>query len=1635
MAFAHLHVHTQFSILDGAIPVKKLAPAAAALGQAAVAVTDHCNLYGAVQFDKSCKEAGIHPVFGSGLWWQPEGLGFKDPREALGAWHLIALIEDAAGYRNLCHLITRAIFDGMFYKPRIDLELLRKHREGLILLTSGLRGPVRGPLAAGDPDLARTHLTRLAEIFGPEHLYVELQDVGFEQDAAANDGARRLAAELGLSCVVTNAVHYLKPEQAPVLEVLQCIGSGVSLNDPERRRPVSDQLYLKTEEEMRALFPDDGDAIERTAEIADRCQYKFNYSTYYFPASDPPDGGEDADTDANWEFFYRAFPPPRDFGMPDPEERIPPRPGGAGSLNGYFRWYCEEGLKLRLKRVEDADGDGHKVYWDRLETEIAIVKSMGFPAYFLIVAEFINWAKDRDIPVGPGRGSAAGSLAAWATRITDIDPIRFDLLFERFLNPERVSMPDVDVDFCQDRREEVIQHTREKYGYDYVAQIITYGKLQAKLAVRDVARICDLTFNDADRVAKLIPDELGITLEKAVQEEALSNLMDADVRVRRILTLARGIEGLTRQTGVHAAGVVVADRPLVELVPLYRDGPEGGPVVQFDMKSAESVGLIKFDFLGLKTLDQIRDAVQMIARNTGEQIDMSAVPIDDPPTYELLQKGDALGVFQVESSGMRELLTKLKPSCLDDVVALVALYRPGPLSAGMVDDFIDRKHGRQQVSYPLPQLEPILKSTYGVVVYQEQVMQIAQVLASYSLGEADLLRRAMGKKKPEEMAKQEVRFLEGAEQNNIDKGVAKEIFDLLAMFAAYGFNKCVVADTEIFDADSGERLTVGELLQRRRELRVHALGEDGRLRPRAVTDVVWNGVKPVYELTTELGKRIVATGNHPFRTLGGWTNLEDLSPGDRIAAPRALSVPAAGRWPEHELVTLGWLLSEGNTCHPTALYFYNNDAAAIEDFTRAVERFPQTRTSLYTRPGGRRMEVCVGLERSQLVSEGNLALDVEAVRSGAYSWAEALGLLYKRAHEKAVPAGVFTLCDDDVALFLGRLWTGDGYLSGSQRGIPPYYATSSRRLAVDVQTLLLRLGIVSRLSEKTFKYRGGERTGFTVQLLGDGSRERFIEWIVPHVVGREAQVTGLVEYHRSVSPASSKDTVPAEVRTWVAEEREHMGLTWVELQRRSGVSMKEFTGRGSENKRGFRRATIARLAAFFGSARLRAISESEVFWDRVVSVEPRGLQDTYDLTVDVDHNFLADGLVVHNSHSAAYGYVSYQTAYLKANHRAEYMAALMSIEANNTDKVLTYLNDCRRSGIEILPPDVTASLKGFDVPADNRGVIRFGLGAVKNVGSGAVEAILEAREETGGAFTDMMDFLEHLDFKRVNTRVLENLVKCGAFDWTGLTRSSLAEGLDGAIKSAQSIQQDKAAGQGSLFALFGGGGDKPKPPTYRFPDLAEWPVAQRLGAEKEALGFFISGHPVQAFAAEVEKFATCRIHELGRVGKAGSQVRVAGMPSAMRQVRTKRGDKMGFVTLEDETGSLECVFFSDPWASSQRALKSDQPVVVVGTMEKNQDSVKILAESVELLAELRLNRTREVQIRLRREELEGKKIRALQELLSKNSGRCPARIRVEIPGRAEVILALPPGAGVRADAELSDGVAALLRRTDAVSFL
>ncbi|MBI2294581.1 MAG: DNA polymerase III subunit alpha, partial [Betaproteobacteria bacterium] len=929
------------------------------------------------------------------------------------------------------------------------------------------------------------------ELF-PDRFYIELQRLGKQATVSGGAGvpvetyverALKLASALKLPVVATHPVQFVRPDDFRAHEARACIAEGYMLSDQRRPRQFSPEQYFKTQAEMAAAFKDVPAALANSLEIAKRCNLTLELGKSQLPRF--------------------------------------PTPGNVG-LDQYLRESAAAGLERRLQQLypeEKARAARAAKYRERLEFELQTIVQMGFPGYFLSVADFINWAKQNGVPVGPGRGSGAGSLVAYSLGITDLDPLRYDLLFERFLNPERVSMPDFDIDFCQDGRDRVIEYVKQKYGADSVSQIVTFGTMAAKAVVRDVGRVLDLPYTFCDQLAKLIPFQPGrhITLAEARREEPqLNEREQKEEEVRELLALAGKLEGLVRNVGMHAGGVLIAPGKLTDFCPLYCADSSDAAVSQFDKDDVESIGLVKFDFLGLTTLTILDWAVKYINAEPGTRnpeqeagkagtsssfivhrssFELSAIPFDDPATYAVFASGNTTAIFQCESRGMRELMKQARPDRFEDIIALVALYRPGPME--LIPEFIRRKHGAR-VSYPDPRVEPILAPTYGIMVYQEQVMQIAQAIGGYTLGSADLLRRAMGKKLPEEMAQHRGAFVSGATKNGVSVQKAHELFNLMEKFAGYGFNKCVVGSTEVQDARTGARWTVQELFKRRTnlDLVVHSLGDDWRLRARAVRHVVWNGRRPTFELRTALGRRIVATDNHPLRTLDGWISLRDLAPGDRIAAPRRLEVESTKRWPDHELIVLGGLLSEGNTCHPTCLYYYNNDSTLIADFTRAASCFPNTIGRVATRANGC-SDVCLSTgrdtrfrrgQRPWNATEGNAALaqDEQPVRSGAFLWAQQLDLLNRRADRKRVPGAVFTLADGNIALLLGRMWSGDGFIIGLSDTVP-YYATSSEGLARDVQDLLLRLGVVACIKKKQFKYRGGLRPGYAVYLIGEDS--------------------------------------------------------------------------------------------------------------------------------------------------------------------------------------------------------------------------------------------------------------------------------------------------------------------------------------------------------------------------------------------------------------------------------------------------------------------------------------------------------------------------------------------------------------------
>ncbi|MDI6854469.1 MAG: DNA polymerase III subunit alpha [Deltaproteobacteria bacterium] len=745
--FVHLHVHTAYSLLDGAIRIPDLLDRVAALEMPAVAITDHGTLFGVLDFYQKAAKAGIKPLLGCEVYVAPASRHDKRGAAKGENFHLVLLAMDNQGYKNLVQLVTKAHLEGFYYRPRVDKELLRELNGGLIALSSCLHGEVSRHLLNDDVKGAEAAAREYAELF-PERFYLEVQANNLPEQEKVNAALREHGPRWGLPLVATNDCHYLKPEDSRAHDVLLCIQTGKTINTSGRMQFHTDQLYFKSSEEMAQIFP--AELLAASGEIASRCEVKLDLGHFRFPVY-PEASGE--------------------------------------SMEEHLRRQAREGLKKRLAAMTAGSGHPEADYWQRLEFELDVLESKGFAGYFLVVADIINYARKKHIPVGPGRGSAAGSLVAYALGITDLDPLAHGLFFERFLNPERMSPPDIDMDFCFERRGEIIHYVAKTYGYENVAQITTFGSMKTRQVIRDVGRALEVPYAEVDKIAKLVPEQLNITLSQALEREPrLRELRDANPTVKDILSIAEKLEGLPRHASTHAAGLVISDKPLWEYLPLYK-GSKGELVTQFDMKGVEKVGLVKFDFLGLRTLTVIDQAVRLIRRSYRAEFDISRIPLNDADTFALLQAANTSGVFQLESNGMRSLMVRLKPSTFEDIVALVALYRPGPMESGMHEDYVRRKHGEAKVTYLLPELEPILQETYGIILYQEQVMQIAAAVSGYSLAEADILRRAMGKKIPEVMAAQRERFVTGAVAKGIAASTAEALFNLIEKFAGYGFNK------------------------------------------------------------------------------------------------------------------------------------------------------------------------------------------------------------------------------------------------------------------------------------------------------------------------------------------------------------------------------------------------------------------------------------------------------------------------------------------------------------------------------------------------------------------------------------------------------------------------------------------------------------------------------------------------------------------------------------------------------------------------------------------------------------------------------------------------------------------------------
>ena len=1051
MSFVHLHVHTEYSLLDGASRIKELVQRTKELGMDSIAITDHGVMYGAIAFYKEAMAQGIHPIIGCEVYVAPQSRHERAEVDGVRYYHLILLAENEIGYRNLVRLVSLANIEGYYYKPRVDKDLLRQYHEGIIALSACVAGEIPRSILRGDPERTDEILAEYVDIFGRDNFFLELQDHGLPEEKTVNHALRDLSKKHDIGLVATNDIHYVRAEDSEFHDILLCVQTGRTINDPNRMRFSGPDYYLKSEAEMTAIFHDYPGAVENTAKIAARCRVDFTFGELQLP-------------------FY---PIPEKFADDD----------------AYLRTLCEERLPERYSEITNE-------IRLRLDYELGVIHGMGYASYFLIVWDFINYARGHGVAVGPGRGSAAGSIVAYLLGITNIDPLRYALLFERFLNPERVSMPDIDIDFDDINRGRVISYVKERYGEDHVAQIATFGTMGAKGAIRDVGRVLEMSFSEVSNITKLVPSELNITIDRALKESAaFRRLYDEDESVRRVIDLARKIEGLPRNTSIHAAGVVIAKEPLTNHVPVWIS--EGTLVTEFDKDDVEALGLLKMDFLGLRTLSIIEDALKNIRKSHGIDIDIDNIPLEDDLTAQMLCDGDTGAVFQMESAGMTNLVKDLQPKGFVDLIPTVALYRPGPLGSGMVTDFIDGLHGKKEVVYMHPLLEPILKETFGVVLYQEQVMQIVQVLAGFTLGQADLLRRAMGKKKHELLMAQKESFLAGCANNGIDAPLANHIFDLLTHFADYGFNK---------------------------------------------------------------------------------------------------------------------------------------------------------------------------------------------------------------------------------------------------------------------------------------------------------------------------------------------------------------------------------------------------------------------------------------------------------SHSASYGLLAWQTAYLKAHYPVEFMAGVLTSIMDKTDKIPVYIRLCHQMKIRILPPDINSSAATFSI---ERGAIRFGLAAVRNVGENAI-AVLEHVREEGGPFRSLVDFCTRVDLRILNKRAIESLIKCGAFDSLGIDRNHLLASLNAAVTDAARRQRDLLSGQIGLF------GDEAMAEIQQIGDFDDVPLCtprERLIWEKEATGFYITGHPL-----EDNQETLSHLQPIGQIAAAVRRdrqlMRVGGILTSTKRFTTKKGDTMLFADLEDFTGTLEVTVFPRVFYAHVSDLEPDQVVVIQGRVDTAGDAPKLLADEI-----------------------------------------------------------------------------------------
>lgn len=1362
MTFAHLHVHTEYSLLDGFSNIKKLVKRVKEMNMDSVAITDHGTMFGVIDFYKAAKAEGVKPIIGLEAYMAARGMKDKDSKLDRSSFHLLLLAENDKGYQNLLKIASAAQLEGFYYYPRIDHDFLAAHSEGLICTSGCMSAEIPRALLQDNPEEALRKWNWYYDVFGPDHFFVELQEHNIPEILDLNKKLLELGARYSANYIATNDVHYVNQEDAKLQDVLLAIQTNSTLADKDRMRMTDDSYFLRSPAEMSRLFAEVPSALSNTLLIAERCNVDLSFKGYHLP----------------------------DFPVPD-----------GHTPETYLRALCEAGAR---KRYQD-DATSSKVR-ERLDYELKVVHEMGFDAYFLIVWDLCTFARDHGIWYN-ARGSAAGSIIAYTLEITMVDPLEHALIFERFLNPGRVSMPDIDLDFRDDRRHEMLEYCARKYGDDKVAQIITFGTMGTKAAIRDVARVMEIPLPEVDRVAKLVPFVAGgTTMAEALEIKEFKQIYDTDPKMREVIDIAARMEGTVRNAGTHAAGVVISDKPILEYLPLHRptSNSEDTPiksVTQFEMGILDTLGMLKVDFLGLITLTVMARACDLIFKRHGIKFDLSNIPIDDPKAFELMGAGQTAGVFQVEGGGMTRWLVQMKPKNLDNIIAMVALYRPGPMA--FIPDYISRMHGESEVQYRHPAMEPIFKDTYGIPVYQEQLMRAAVELAGYTPSESDELRKAISKKNKENIEKHRAKFVKGAVEKGMEQSTADAIYTDWEEFARYGFNKCLPGDVEVLDSATGRLVKVEDLYRGAVEIQKTLSCDIStlKIKNQSVLNVMDNGMKPVFRLTTALGRTIEATGNHPFYTYNGWRNLEELQPDEFIAVPRIIPVEGKQEWADHEAIALGHLLAE----------------------------YPS----------------------------------------------------------KEIPAEVFELTNRQIALLLNALWESAGAADDQSSS----YISVSQRTANQIQHLLLRFGVLSQIHKFNIS---SEECGWQIVVTEEESVGIFSNHILR--AGRlSATVSGGLK---------------SSLSTWKSTKVDSLA-----------------------QPEGLPRTEQAALAP------LSPRPAQDIYWDRIAYIEYVGEKQTYDLEIAETHNFFANDILVHNSHAADYGVIAVQTAYLKAHYPAEYMTALLSASASQTEKIAFYVADARTMGVPVLQPDINSSMWDFDIEdVSNKPNIRFGLGAIKNVGEGAVKPIIEERL-ANGKFSDLNDFSRRVDLRSVGKRALEGLIKVGAMDSFG-NRASLLAALDRIVAISSNHFRAADAGQMSLFGAATGIIEE-----IQLPEVKDVDKREMLNWERELIGLYISDHPLNEYQATLAKIVSYFSAQLSEANHE-EKVRMAGLITGVRPYTTKTGKPMGFVQLEDIQGTVELVLFPKTWEQSREKLTVGQIVIVEGKVDQGSTPPKILVDTV-----------------------------------------------------------------------------------------